>query len=98
MFMGPTPTSKAPQPEITDDVIRQKVKEKVKRVLDNKYIELRDIKKVKSLMYFFHVPKGKDDIRMVYNGSKSKLNSSIYSPWFDLPSCDPMTRWLIVSS
>ena len=98
MFVGPTPTSKDPQPKINDDFIRQNVKEKVQRVLDYGYIELRDIEEVESLMYFFHVPKGKDDIRMVYDGSKSKLNSSIYSPWFDLPSCDSMTRWVLVSS
>ena len=82
MFVGPPPTAKVPQPPYDDESIRQKVKEKIQRVIDNGYIELRDIEDVKSLMYYFHVPKGEDDIRMVYDGSKPGLNKSLFAHWF----------------
>jgi hypothetical protein len=41
---------------------------------------------VVSLTSFFAVPKGKDDIRMVYDGSVSGLNDDIWVPGFTLPT------------
>jgi hypothetical protein len=41
---------------------------------------------VSSLTSFFAVPKGTDDIRMVYDASKSGLNESIWVPRFPLPT------------
>ena len=38
---------------------------------------------VKILAHYFSVPKG-EDIRMVYNGNSSGLNSSLWAPNFDL--------------
>ena len=38
------------------------------------YIEIADIYLVESTMYMFNVVKG-NDIRMMYNGSKSALNN-----------------------
>ena len=96
MFVGPPPTVKVPQPPYEDKEIRQKVKEKIQRVIDNGYIKLQDIEEVKSLMYYFYVPKGEDDIRMVYNGSKSVLNKSLFAPWFNFPSSETMARWVLV--
>ena len=46
-------------------------------------------------MYMFHMAKG-DDICMVYDGSKSGLNATIYAPWFALPTAESMTRWVTV--
>ena len=98
MFVGPPPTAKVPQPPYDDEEIGQKVKEKIQRVINNGYIELRDIKEVELLMYYFHVPKGEEDIRMVYDGSKSGLNKSFFAPWFNLPSSETMARWVLVGS
>jgi len=36
--------------------------------------------------------KGEDDIRMVYDGTKSGLNDSIWVPSFPLPTVDTMLR------
>jgi hypothetical protein len=47
---------------------------------------------VKSLMSFFSVPKGEDDVRMVYNGSESGLNDSIWVPRFVLPTIENHLR------
>ena len=49
-------------------------------------------------MYMFHVPKGDADIKMVYNGTKSELNDSLFAPWFMLPTSDVMCRWTIAGS
>ena len=49
-------------------------------------------------MFFFHVPKGERDIRMVYDGSKSGLNASLYAPWFALPTIDTFAWWVIVGT
>lgn len=39
-----------------------------------------------SLISFFAVPKGEEDIRMVYNATKCGLNEVIWSPNFFLPT------------
>lgn len=95
MFVGPPPTTKFPQ-SFVDEEIQLKVKEKIQRVINNGYIELRDIEEVESLMYYFHVPKGGDDIRMVYDDSKSGLNKSIFLVWFNLLLSKTMARWVLV--
>ena len=43
---------------------------------------------VASLMSFFYVPKGKDDIRMVYDGTKCGLNGAVWVPSFFLPTME----------
>lgn len=49
-------------------------------------------------MFFFHVPKRERDIRIVYDGSKSGLNASLYAPWFALPTIDSFAWWVIVGT
>jgi hypothetical protein len=44
-----------------------------------------------SLMSTFSVAKG-DDIRMVFDASKSKLNEALFAPWFSLATADAMAR------
>ena len=95
MFEEEPPTNNYRQPEIVDGDIRTKVKAKIKKVLDKGYIELADIELIESFMHFFHVPKGEEDIRMVYDGTKSGLNDSIWSPWFALPTAESMVRWVV---
>lgn len=41
---------------------------------------------VQSLTGFFAVPKGTEDVRVVYNATKSGLNAAIWSPNFYLPT------------
>jgi hypothetical protein len=45
-----------------------------------------------SLISFFAVPKGTDDVRMVYDGTKSGLNTAIWVPRFPLPTVNTMLR------
>lgn len=43
---------------------------------------------VESLSTFFHVPKGEDDIRIVYDMTKCGINARLWSPRFYLPVPD----------
>jgi hypothetical protein len=49
---------------------------------------------VRSLTSFFSVPKGMDDIRMVYDGMKSGLNEAMWAPWFSLPMVEAHLRFV----
>ena len=77
---------------------RAKVKAKLQRVIDKEYVKLVDIEYVKSLMYIFHFPKGENNIQMVYNCTKSGLNTALYAQWFALPTVDAMNRCVVAGS
>jgi hypothetical protein len=47
---------------------------------------------VVSLTAFFHVPKGEDDLCLVYNGSVSGLNDAVWMPRFILPMLNTHLR------
>ena len=69
---------------------------KLQKVVDRGYIDIvDDVEKVKSFMFMFDVPKGDSDIRMVYDGSRSGFNESIWVPWFALPTVETMTRTVV---
>ena len=48
-------------------------------------------KEVKSYIEYVAVPKGLDDIQMVFNGSSCGLNLSLFAPNFWLPMSNTMT-------
>ena len=86
-IQGRLPTWKRKQ-DIPRQVYMQiKMKEKLLKVTQRRYIIPG---KVTSLIHTFAVPKGDDDIRLVYDGTKSKLNASTFAPNFFLPSIDSM--------
>jgi hypothetical protein len=47
---------------------------------------------VVSLTAFFHVPKGEDDLRLVYDGSVSGLKDAMWMPRFVLPTLNTHLR------
>mmetsp|Transcript_13380 Transcript_13380/g.19135 ORF Transcript_13380/g.19135 Transcript_13380/m.19135 type:complete len:216 (-) Transcript_13380:2741-3388(-) len=49
-------------------------------------------------MHMFDVPKGEDDIRLVYDGTKSGLNNYLWSSWFSLPTVDTMTKSIVAGT
>jgi hypothetical protein len=51
-----------------------------------------------SLTSFFAVAKGATDIRMVYNGTSSGMNSHLWAPWFYLPTICALLRALKVNT
>lgn len=54
--------------------------------------------RVNSLTSFFAVPKGESDIRMVYDGTKSRLNDAMWAPWFALPAIEGHLRFVNVGT
>ena len=63
--------------------------EKLKTPLEKGYLEKGHIK---SLTSYFAVPKGEDDIRIVYDASKCGLNERLWAPNFVLPTIDSVLR------
>jgi hypothetical protein len=53
------------------------------KVLERQYIRKDP---VKALIDYFDVPKGPDDIRVVYQGSNSGLNAQLWTPRFYMPN------------
>ena len=49
---------------------------------------------IKSLIKYFAVPKGKDDMRLVYDATANKLNECVWVPSFWLPTIDYLVRVL----
>ena len=91
-FESPGPTSKEPQPPISEPT-RSRVREKIEKVVHRRYMVCDDMK-LKSYIRYFGVPKGDDDIRLVYDGTASGLNDSLWVPSFWLPTIDSVTRAL----
>lgn len=49
---------------------------------------------VKSLISYFTVPKGDNDVRVVFDGTKCSLNDRIWSPIFGSPTVDSLLNML----
>ena len=72
-----------------------RMKEKIAKVTKRKYIS-KGV--VRSLINCFAVEKGESDIRLVYDGTKSKLNDAVFAPNFFLPFLDSVLMWVNVDS
>ena len=65
------------------------VQDKLNDVRRKGYISKGEVVSVTSL---FDVPKGTDDIRLVYDATKSGLNEAVWAPWFALQTCESHLR------
>ena len=81
------------QPVISDPDLRAKAKEKISKVVRRRYLSTTCIN-IKSLIKYFAVPKGEDDVRLVYNAMTNKLNECVWVPSFWLPTIDSLVRAL----
>lgn len=88
------PTTMSRQRFNRDPVVRSKEKTKIEKSLKRGY--LRPSSEIKSLINFFSVPKGDDDVRVVYDATKSGLNKTLFAPWFSLPDIDSVCRTMDV--
>ncbi len=86
---GPLPRYLVPQRGEKDMTTRSLITSKLRSVRDKGYIIPGD---VRSLISYFTVPKRDGDVRMVYDASKSGLNSQLWAPWFLLPTMDSHIR------
>ena len=78
-----------PQPRPAPEE-KSKIEEKLKGFIDKDYLRLDS--DVDALISFFVVPKGDSDIRVVFDATKSGLNSHLEAPWFPLPTGDSLLR------
>jgi hypothetical protein len=82
------PRYRVPQQSESDAAKRALIAKKLQKVLDRGYVKLG---KVLSLTGYFAVDKAQGtDIRMVYDGTKSGLNNSIWAPNLNVPSIDSL--------
>jgi hypothetical protein len=83
------PSYRRPQRAEKNPTLKARVKEKLDKVLKRRYFE---VGLVKSLTTFFGVPKGEDDMRVVYDGSLPGLNAALWCPWFVIPNTNSHLR------
>jgi hypothetical protein len=88
-FERPRPTTWRSQPIIQDPVIRSKMREKIEKVLKRMYLVPTDLS-IKSNIKFFPVPKGEDDIRIIYDATANELNKAVWVPTFWLPTINSL--------
>ena len=88
-FERPGPSTKGAQPKIADPGLRACTKEKILKVLDRRYL-CPTASPIKSLIKYFAVPKGEDDVKMVYDATANGLNKCVWSPSFWLPTIDTL--------
>jgi len=89
---GELPKFTIPQAKPKTSVEGKKMKEKLDKVRQRRYIESDH---VESLTHMFAVLKGLDDIRMVYNGTSSGLNDVLWAAHFGLPIVQYTLRSLL---
>jgi hypothetical protein len=88
-FKTEAPKYVVPQRDVPDPKTKEKVIEKLQKVRMRRYIAEGY---VVSLTSFFQVPKGEDDIRMVYDGSVGGLNDALWVPRFVLTTLNAHLR------
>ena len=86
---GRKPESRKLQPSIEDANVHAQMKSKLQKARGNGYIKPG---KVTSLIRYFGVPKGENDIRLVYDGTASGFNDAVWTPNFGLPTIDSLIR------
>ncbi len=69
------------QPLIADPALRAKAKEKIIKVVRRRYLVTTDLN-IKSLIKCFAIPKGEDNVRMVYDAIANRLNDCMWVPTF----------------
>jgi len=89
-FAEPFVPKGRPQPDERDPLVKLRQGVKLGKVTARRYVaKTTDVEDWTS---FFSVPKGVDDIRMVYDASKSGLNAALWVPGFPLPTTNTHLR------
>jgi hypothetical protein len=83
------PKYRRPQRDVSEVTMKKAMVQKLLKVQKRRYFEEG---LVEALTSFFAVPKGEEDIRMVYEGTASGLNEALWAPWFTLPTVESLLR------
>ncbi len=89
MVSGELPRYKQPQRSERHASFQAKVSEKLEDIRRKAYIMGG---RVDSLTTFFWVPKGEQDIRLVYDTTKSGLNQALWAPTFGMPTVENLVK------
>ena len=81
-----------PQRRPENEEVGKLIKKKAVPVHLKGYIE---VGAVVSIIHYFYVPKGLDNVRMVYDGTGCGLNAALWAPHFGLPTVRHTTRSLL---
>jgi hypothetical protein len=92
---APLPTQRRQKPQAMDAARKLMVAEKIDGMMGRGYLEVGH---VTNTVHFFAVPKGEDDIRVVFDGTSSGLNETLWAPNFFLPSAKSASMVLGFSS
>jgi hypothetical protein len=92
---GTLPNYRRPQHKEKDEVVHSQIQRKLANVRSKGYITKGT---VSSLTGYFAVLKGPNDVRMVYNATKSGLNAALWVPFFTLPSAETLLDLLSSTS
>jgi hypothetical protein len=92
-FERPGPAMHESQPSIVDPRVTEMAREKIVKVIKRRYLRMAGIT-LKSTIKWFAVPKGNDDIRLVYDATANRLNECVWVPTFWLPAIDSLLRAL----
>jgi hypothetical protein len=84
-----SPSYRRPHQAERNPILKDRVKDKMDKVLKRRHFE---VGLVKSLTIFFGVPKGEDDMRVIYDGSLPVLNASLWCTWFMLTNANSHLR------
>ena len=90
-YAGELPCYRTRQPPAPDEHTKAEVAAKLSKFVSRGYISPGP---VISLISFFGVPKGDSDIRLVFDGTKSGLNSKLWAPSFCLPTVESLLPML----
>jgi hypothetical protein len=94
-FLHDTPACMERQRPNANPLFAEKERSKVFKVIKKGYLRPVHRSELKSLMHYFSVPKGENDIRMVYDGSKCLLNAATFAPWFAVPTSSTLERTVL---
>jgi hypothetical protein len=88
---GPLPLGRGEERPRIKKQDSSKVYSKLCKILTHQYVVPGFIR---HCLHYFAVPKGPDDIRMVYDGTKGGLNDALWAPSFYLPDTTACTWFL----
>jgi hypothetical protein len=85
------PTTKRAQPLIDNPTLRERLRDKIGKVIKWRYLVTSGVI-MKSYIKYFAAPNGDDDVRMVYDAAANKLNESMWVPTVWLPMIDTLVQ------
>mmetsp|Transcript_3766 Transcript_3766/g.5133 ORF Transcript_3766/g.5133 Transcript_3766/m.5133 type:complete len:353 (+) Transcript_3766:4123-5181(+) len=91
-FIDSRPSNLTRQKAFCDEKKKQQCMGKLDKVIKNQYLVKLGKRDILATMHMFDVPKGENDVRMVYHGTKSGLNDTLWTPWFPLPTVEALVR------